>query len=170
MRLLLLSFFLLCGFSSSAQVVLQMEKYGTPKTKKFYQGQKITYLLNGQKEWFDGTIDQLITDRKLIVFDQRYTKLEDVAGIRTYQNRAWSRAAAGGLYTFGLSWTGFSLVSALVKSDNPLTDDPYTWGDVGVAGVSFGLGFLVQKLFRHNTYKFGKKRNLRIVDLTVVPF
>ncbi len=170
MRYLLLLFFFVCSSSMSAQVVLQMEKYGTPKTKKFYEGQKITYLLNGEKEWFDGTIDQLITDRNLVVFDQRYTKLEDIAGIRTYQNRGWSRAAAGGLYTFGLTWTGFSLVSSLVKSGDPLTDDPYTWGDVGVAGVSVGLGFLVQKLFRHNTYKFGGKRNLRIVDLTVVPF
>jgi len=112
MRFLILSLFLLCSVLASAQVVLQMEKYGTPKTKKFYTGQKITYLLNGQTEWFDGTIDDLITDRNLVVFDKRYTKLEDIAGIRTYQNRAWSRAAAGSLYTFGLAWTGFSLVSS----------------------------------------------------------
>lgn len=170
MRFLLLSFFLICSVVSSAQVVLQMEKYGTPKTKKFYTGQKITYLLNGQQEWFDGTIDQLITDRKLVVFDQRYTKLEDITGIRTYQNRGWSRTVAGSLYTFGLAWTGFSLVSSLVKVEPPNINDPYSWGDAGVAGVSIGLGFLVQRLFRHNTYKLGKKRNLRIVDLTVVPF
>lgn len=170
MRFFLLSCFLLCSVFTSAQVVLQMEKYGTPKTKKFYIGQKITYLLNGQTEWFDGTIDDLITDRNLVVFDKRYTKLEDIAGIRTYQNRGWSRAAAGSLYTFGLAWTGFSLVSSLVKVDPPDINDPYTWGDVGVAGVSIGLGYLVQRMFRHNTYKFGKKRRLRLVDLTVVPF
>lgn len=169
--------FLLCTFTVllsssalSAQIVLQAERYGTPKTKKFYLGQTLTYQIAGDEDWYDGSITQLLPEKNLVVFDKRYVELGNISGIRTYQNRGWSRAVAVSLYTFGITWTGLSLVSSLIKPPPPELSDPYTWGDAGLAAGSVGLGFTIQRLFRHNTYKFGKKRRLRVLDLTVVPF
>ena len=171
MRLIFLLSLFLFARPAAGQVVLQMEKYGTPRTVKFYEGQEITFLLKGEEEvWTKGKIERLIPERNLLLLDYRHLAPEQIAGIRTYQNRGWSRAASVSLYTFGAAWTGFSLVSSLIKPEPPALADPYTIGDVTVAATSIGLGFLVQRAFRHNTYKFGKRRRLRIVDLTVVPF
>lgn len=171
MRLFLIFVLLFFTQFAEAQVVLQMEKFGTPRTVKFYEGQELTFLLKGEEEeWTKGKIERLIPERNMLLLDYRYVTPEQIAGIRTYKNRGWSRAASVSLYTFGVAWTGFSLVSALIKPEPPALADPYTIGDVTVAVTSISLGFMIQRAFRHDEYKFGKKRRLRIVDLTVVPF
>lgn len=170
MKYVFLVLSLLFCFGVSAQVILQMENYGSPKTKKYYKGQELTYLLKGQEEWQQGSIEQLLIDKNIVVFDKRYTELENIEAIRTYQNKGWSTAGAVSLYTFGVAWIGYSGVSALFPPPTPGIPDPLTWGDAGVAVTSIASGFLLQRLFRHNTYRFGKKRKLRLVDMTVVPF
>lgn len=153
----------------SAQTIMQMEKYGVAKTKKFYTGYQLSYKLQGENDWYEGTLDQIILDRNIVVFDNRYVKLEGIEAIRTYQNRGWSRVAAINLYTFGLAWTVFSIGSSFVKTTPPDLPDPYTWGDAAVTGTSVGVGYLIQQIFKHNTYKMNKKRKLRILDMTLVP-
>ena len=41
-----------------------MERYGTPRTKKFFEGMELSYLLKGHEEWDRGAITQLIVDDK----------------------------------------------------------------------------------------------------------
>ena len=93
-------------------------------------------------------------------FDKRYTELENITAIRTYQNKNWSTGAAISLYTFGATWLGFSGVSALFPPEPPEIPDPFTWGDVGVAATAAATGFIVQRIFRHTTYKLGKKTQI----------
>ena len=63
---------------------------------------------------------------------------------------------------FGLGWGLFSLGATFA-------DEPLTLGTAIVVRTSLATGWIIQKIFRHKTYNFGKKRRLRILDLRVEP-
>ena len=161
-RYLLLLLLLTIAWTGSAQIVLQMEKFGKARTTKFQLDEEITYRLKDDPTWYTGYIDNLNSDQQSIIFHDRFTKIDQIDALRSYHPQSWSKPAAYGLYTFGTSWTLFSALAPIVDKS-----DSYTWGDAAVLGTSFATGFLIQQLFKHKTYRMGKKRRLRVVDLRI---
>ena len=154
---LLLIFSLYFTLPSSAQKVLQMEKRGKIKTTKFYLGEELIFRLKGSKEWYTDIMVDIKVEEKIIVFSERFVKVSDITTIKEYRRGA--RIAEGSLYSFGASWLGFSLLGTL--DGVPLND--LAWK---VPASSVGLGFLIRKLFYVKKYRIGKKRKLRVLDIS----
>ena len=146
----------------SAQLYLQMETAGKVKSKKFAIGESLTYQLEGSDQWEEGTIDNLIYSDNIVVFNNRYTPLDQITMLRTYDQQRWSKSIGYTLYSFGGAWSFFSLGASIVDRN-----DPYSWGDAIVTGSSLALGFAIQQIFKKRDFKIGKKRRLRILDLRV---
>ena len=153
---------LLSATSLPGQIVLQMEKYGSPKTTKFEVGDELTYRLYDDKLWYDAEIYNLRADEQIVVFDNRYVRIGQVRALRSYAPQRWSKPLGRNLYLFGAAWTVYSLGAAAFDDS-----DPFTWGDVAVTSTAAATGFLIQQLFKHRTYRMGKKRRLRVLDLNV---
>lgn len=163
MRFFLLLMFLFGFIMLPAQVLLQIEKYGSPKTQKLGLGTYLEYRLYAYDEWQAGTIERLIPEEDIIVLNDRYVKLSDIESFRFDSPQRWSRPLGKSLLTFAASWALFSAGAALVNNE----DYPYTWGDVGVSATAGASGFLIQRIFRYKKYHFDKRNRLRIVDLSI---
>ncbi len=160
-------FLFVCLFAAreaSAQKVLQIEKYGRAKTEKFYIGDPVTYQVQGEDIWHTRYIEDLLIDRDLIMFDDRYVALDDIRAFR--YDVGIAKAASISLYTFGAAWSGFALVGTLTDGD---PDTNYRASDAVVTGVSIGLGFLLGELLSKRTVKFGGRKRLRMLDLSFSP-
>jgi hypothetical protein len=164
MRSLLLLFAFLLPMASSAQIVLQMEKVNSAKTKKFFAGDELTYRIANDPQWYTSELVQIVPSENLLVFDNRYIPLDSITAFRSYAPQKWSKPIAYNLYTFGAAWSLFSLGASVVDKE-----DPYSWGDLMVTGTAAATGLLIQLLFKKRDYKFGKKRRLRIIDMEVRP-
>jgi hypothetical protein len=145
-----------------AQKVLQIEKYGSPRTKKLFIGQKIEYKLKSGDDWHRDYIEDLLVERKLIALSDRYLKLDDIEAFR--YERPLATAAGKSLFWFGLGWSGFAAIGTATDGD---PDTRYRWSDAAVTGASLGLAYLIPKTFRYKKEKFGKRKRLRILDLTI---
>ncbi|GJM36260.1 MAG: hypothetical protein DHS20C18_52610 [Saprospiraceae bacterium] len=160
MRIITLLLFL---FSSqlTAQKVLQIETYGKANTKKIFIGQEIDYLLKETDIWHNAVIEDLRIDRNLVVLGDRYVALEDIGAFRTPHN--WSRPVGNQLMLFGLTWSGYALIGKLTDGRS---ETNYGWGDAIVTGTAGLVGLLLPKIFRYKTTKFGKRKRLRMIDIT----
>lgn len=161
---LFLTFLALASLPGRAQLYLQMERFGKAEVVKFSPGTELTYRLKGQKEWETSVLERLLPEENKILLGIRYIDPSQIDAIRSFHPQRWSRPIGTNLYIFGASWTGFAL-GASVADPN----DPYSVGDAIVAASAIGSGFLLQKLFRHRTYRFGEKRWLRILDMRIAP-
>jgi hypothetical protein len=152
---------LCCLTAVSAQKVLQIERYGNPRTTKLYIGEELTYKVYGDDLWRTRHLEDLIIDRNVIVLDDRYVNLKDIEAIQ-YQ-RGWTQPISISLYTFGTAWSALALVGTLTDG-NP--DTRYRPSDAIVSGVSLGVGWGIHQLFGTKTIRLGKRRRLRMLDLT----
>lgn len=156
---LLLFFFFFSVLPTQAQKVLQMEKRGKVKTKKYYLGEELTFKLKGDKDWYTDVMIDIKVEEEIIVFSERFVKVSDIKTIKSYKNARFANRTEKSLYSFGAAWLLFSLGGTLVGE--PLND--LTWK---VPAASVGLGFLIKKLFYTRKYRIGKKRRLRVLDLS----
>lgn len=157
----LLGLILCLGISNFlfSQKVLQLERFGSPKVKKFYIGEDLNYQLIGDKTWYTGTIQNLIVEENIILFENRYVKLDD---IRTLRKRLhWSKTIGNQLYVFAGSWLVFSAAGTLVGWE-------LRWDTAIISGSALVSGWLIKNIFKYKKYKLGKKRRLRLLDLTLV--
>lgn len=144
------------------QKILQMEKYGKAKTKKYYIGDDLIYRIKGDKDWYEGTINDLLVDDNIILFGNRAVRLEEITAIKSVKMARKSRRLGNQLFIFGGSWVFWSLVGTTVGWE-------LTALTIIVPAVAVGVGFLIKILFKKRIYKLGKKRRLRMLDLTMKP-
>lgn len=159
MRLTGLLFLLFFSIGLPAQKFMQIEKYGSLKVKKYYIGDNLTYQLKGDKTWYAGRIQDLLVDDELIVFANRFIKMDDIRNIRT--RREWTQKVGTQLYWFSASWLFFSGTAALV---NIWT---LRWDTAIIAGSAIIVGWVLKKFFKYKKYKIGKRRRLRMLDLNM---
>jgi hypothetical protein len=145
---------------ASAQVYLQMERYGKAETVKFNPGTELTYRLKGQKEWETAVLERILPEEGRILLGVRYLDPSQIDAIRSFHPQRWSKPLGNNLMLFGASWTGFALGASIADRD-----DPYSAGDAIVTATAIGTGFLIQKLFRRRTYRMGERRWLRVLDM-----
>ena len=164
MRLIFLLLLISVTSSSFAQKFIQIEMYGKTKVKKIYVGEEMTYQIKGDKKtWYTGTINDLLIDENLIVFENRAVKMKDITAVRTFKNAQLSRSLSLQLFIFAAGFGGFTLLATAVGW---WEITPFAIIAVGAAIVG---GLLIRHLFKWKTYKIGKRKWLRMLDLNVKP-
>ena len=153
---------LFCGLSLHsvlAQKVLQLEKYGKAKVKKHFIGEELTFRLKDDKNyWYKDVIQDILVEEGIIIFSNRAVKLDEIDAIRSFKVARFGQSMSRNLFIFGASWTIFSLIGL-----------PIGWnvgiGDAILVVADTIAAFLVRNLFRYRTFRVGKKRRLRLLDL-----
>jgi len=145
----------------SAQKVLQIEKYGSPRTEKFYVGQEITFQLEGTDYYRSAYIEDIRVGDSLILLGNSFVNVHDISALRF--ERGWPMLGSGSLYTFGLAWSGYAFFGTTFD-DNP--NSAYRRSDAVVTLTAISLGFLIHKLFRYKHTRLGKRKRLRLLDLS----
>ncbi len=138
-----------------------MEKYGSPRTTKFFKGEELEYKLEGDEIWYKGLIEDYNVDQNRIVLADRYIEVDKIEALRKTRN--WAKPAGKQLFYFGVAWSGFAFVGTHTDKND---DTHYKWSDVAVTGTSWLAGWLVPKIFHYRTYKMGKRRRLRLLDIS----
>ena len=75
----LLCLVLFSAFALSAQKVLQVEKFGDPESQKIQIGAILDYRLKGEEVFREGYIEDIRVEDSLIVFGERYVKVNKKA-------------------------------------------------------------------------------------------
>lgn len=145
------------------QKFLQLEKYGSAKVRKFYIGEEITYRVDGDKTWYTGTINDLLVDDNIILFENRAVTLDRIVQLKTFDNAQWSKQISLQLYTAAASWVLFSAAATLVGWWE-LTAS--TWI---IAGAAVVTAWIIRQIFKSKKIKLGKRKWLRMLDITVSP-
>jgi len=108
-------------------------------------------------------ITDLRYDEQIIVFQDRFVRLENIQAFKSYESGKWSRPMALNLAIFGVSWQVYAGIAAVFDPE-----DPYQLHDAVVTGTSLALGYGLLQIFKSRVYKFKGNRRLRIVDLNPV--
>lgn len=144
-----------------AQKALQIERYGSPDTEKFFAGDILVYRLAGEEHYQEGYIEGFRMEDSLIIFGDRYVNVHDIESLRF--DRAWARAGGTSLVVFGLAWSGFAAVGYATDGD---PETSYRWADAAVTGVSTLAGLGLRRFFKYKRVRLsGKRYRLRLVDL-----
>lgn len=161
MKLFLSTFllFFLCVVNSNAQKLLQIEKTGSQKTHRFYIGDPITFQLNGEKGWYERTITDINVDANTLIFSNGSVSIDKIKKVRTFKNRAWSRALSTNAFYGAGSFVILSLLGTLA-------DVSLSAATVIIPGTTVLVGLAIRFIFRQKTHRIGKRRRLRALDLT----
>ena len=152
----------ICVFSK-AQVILQIEKRGDPRSQKIYPGAMIEFKLIGEKEWREAEFIECKLDSEIIIFHNQAHKIKDIEAFRNDDPQKWSKPLSISLMTFGSAWSLLSLGASVVDKE-----DPYQATDLLVTAIGLGSGYLIRKIFVYKKYVFGKKYRLRPLDISVL--
>lgn len=162
MRLFILLLFIAFATTLSAQKVLQLETYGNlKKTRKYYIGDEVTYQLKGDDLWYTLPVERIIEAENIIVFRDRFIKIDQIQAIKSFHNRDRSRRFATTLNVFGIAWSVFALGGSIA-----VDDFSYRKGDAITSATALGLGHLIKWVFKSKKYKMGRKYRLRTLDLS----
>ncbi len=159
---LLFPLLLILGTPLAAQKMLILEKYGSAKVKKFYVGDELQYKLYDFPGFRTAVLEDIRVEDNLLVFPKQYVSPDEIEAFRYDIN--WGKPVGRSLMYFGLGWSFFAGVADLTNLGYE-----YTWGDAVVSGTALLSGFLISKLVKHKTIRFGKRRRLRVIDVTPVP-
>ena len=162
--LFLLLFCFCCGQIGFSQKVLQLEKYGKAKTKKYFIGEELTYQLEGDDDWYTEVIQDILVEEESLLFPSRLIPISEIRKIKSFKNRRWSRGLSNSLFWFSGGFVGLSLIAAATTT---FTLGTNVWL---FPAIAVPVGFLVRWIFKSKTYKLGKKRKLRVLDLNIIPY
>ncbi len=146
------------------QKVLQIERYGSPVTQKLFIGDALTYRMEGDELWYDGYIEDILVEEKIVLLGQRYLPLDTIAALRW--DRTGPRVIGASLLVFGAGWTGSALIGKLTDGD---PDTEYNARDAAIGGTSMLLGLGIPRLFRYKKIRMGRRFRLRLLDLNFSP-
>lgn len=151
------------------QKLLQIEKLHSPKTRKYFQGNEITFQVKGG-EWYTRVIEDVNYEKQYLLFSNGHIKVEDVIAIKSFKNKKWSKSLGNQLIFFAPVWAVYTLIATAVDDELKFG---YGKGDYIVMGSSIGTGALLRVLFKSRTFKFQKdgkestRWRLRILDLDI---
>ena len=150
----------------SGQKVLQIEKFGKAKTEKLYVGASIFIQTKDNPDWFEGVIDDLLTDAQAVVFYDRIIPIDDITAVK-FRKKSTMNGVGRALQWSWVVPTGYQAVFDLVE---PVSSEERKQAWKATAFLS-GATFLVGSLMRFippKKLKFGEgeRRRLRVLDLT----
>ena len=148
---------LFVGQSLSAQKFLLLERAKSAKTVKYAIGDRITFRLTGEEDyWYKRTITDILPDSKSIMMDNYWVKVEDIAAIKR-PPRIGSRIAGGALLSFGIG-LGFASTAALLYRDRT-QKYPILYGGAGLSMLTSKFMIKPRKLY------MGEKNRLRAIEI-----
>jgi len=160
---MLLKYFIVCFlllgyYTSSAQRLLQLERWNDPVTIKFFEGDKI-YIktIDFPGEWQSVKIENINPEENFLMYKGGFMHVSDITDIRIY--RSWAKHLGEKLIIFGVGWLSYGGVAAAFLGFD------FGWDTLAIGGSAIGLGWLIKKLFAKHDYKLGKKHRLRMLDL-----
>lgn len=147
--------------SATAQKLLQIEKVGTLKTQRYYIGDEVIFQLVGDQEnyWYRERIVDILVDSKSVLFTNRVIKIADIGKIRSFKSQGWSRGLSNNAFVAAGGFVGLSLLASA------LTEFMLNSASVIIPGVTVITALVIRIIFRRKTYRMGKRRRLRVLDL-----
>ena len=158
---LFILFFVFIANPIFGQKLLQIEKVGSLKTQRYYIGDEVVFQLKGETEnyWYKERIEDILVDSKAVLFTNRVIKIADIAKVRSFKNRGWSRSLSDNAFVASGSFVGLSLLAAAT------TEFMLRTATVIIPGSAIVAGLIIRLIFRRKTYRMGKRKRLRVLDL-----
>ncbi len=151
--------FLLAFLFCFGQKYVQIETVNRLKVKRFTIGTEMTFQLKGKDQpWYTRTITGIIPEQNIILFDNEMVKMEDIKSFRF--PRVFLQGFAKQLYRFGVAWVAYGAVGDLFNQYTLKKSDGY------VAATAIASGFLIQKGLKYKYIHFGRRKRLRLMDLS----
>ena len=163
--------FCLFGSIVFGQKFLQLEKVHSPKTRKYFPGDEITFQMVGG-QWYTRVIEDISYEQDLVLFAKGHVAVDSMVAFRVFDNQKWSRPIGNQLINFAVVWSTYTLVDAALSDDfsreitRPVAYVPPL--------TSAGLGLLMKRLFKKRTFNLEKNKKgeakrwrLRVLDLEV---
>ena len=157
-RLLLALFLSISFLSAHAQTFLQLEKSGSHKTERFYEGELLLFQLEGETDWYEESIEKIYVDDGIVHFTHRIVSIDKIVAIRDYNRYRFFKGFGNKLIIFAGSYLGLSLLATLAGWE--LTTDTAIIG-----GSAVTLGLLFKWIFKKKTWRIKGKRRLRALSL-----
>ncbi len=147
----------------TAQKFLQLEKYGSFKTERFYIGEDITFQLrNDDKGWLTRTITDIDVEGGHLIFFNHPLHIDSIAAIRLPRSNGM-QIVGGALQVGGANAMLFSIAYPIFQ------DQPVNWAGVGYGALGIAIGTALRKLFKTKKFVPGKKKRLRLLDVSFGP-
>lgn len=162
---LLLLFLMSSALSTEAeaQKLLQLERKGVLKVRRFYTGDEIVYLLKAEgRNWRRDVIMGLNPEKGIIHFSHGDITYRDIIAMKPAKALAQSKTVSKIFYGFALNWGFWSVVGLVVGQ-------PITLFSGIVIGSSLAVGWIAGEIIRAHTIHIGKQYRLRMLDLTMYP-
>lgn len=151
--------FLLCfNFSGISQKILLLEVRNQVDAIRFMPGDKLIYKTAVNREWNQQTIERLLPETNIILFDNGMINVDEIKMVRVYNPGA--RAAGKLLTGFGTTWLLFgSLLTAAGR-------ESFSWTNLAIGGAAVGLGQLFMRVAGKRNYILDIHTRLRLVDIS----
>ena len=99
-RIFLFSFLMVAGLLElTGQTVLQIERKGGSRTVKMSTGIVLNFKLKEDPVWYTGELVRLIPEDSLLVFHNRYVRLNQIEAFR--RSLDWPKGLGRNLFWFG---------------------------------------------------------------------
>ena len=146
----------ICG-----QRYVLIELSGDPHTQRIAMYDDLTFQLKDDEAgWYTRTILDLDVNRQMILLGNTWIAINDIARIRLKRQRVLANVIGGALQVGGISMFMGDVWYTLRG------EQQYSQGGMEFGLVNFAVGTAIRKIFAPIIYTLGKKRRLRVVDLT----
>lgn len=150
-----------CLPSGLTQKVLLIERRGSPVTQRIEMYDELTFQLKDDPVgWYTRTIYDMDVNGQLILLGNAWVALGDIDRIKLKRQRTLVNILGGALQAGGISMFFGDVWYTL--AGNP----EFSQGGMEFGLINFAVGTAIRKVFAPIKYRIGKKRRLRVVDLT----
>lgn len=163
MRIRLLSLILFCISLQqvSGQKYVLIEKAGSPRTERIAMYEELTFQIKDDKVgWYTRQILDMDPDGQMILLGDSWVPINSIASIKLNRKRAWPNIIGGALQVGGISMFMGDLWFTVTG------ESQYSEGGMQFGLINFGVGTIIRALFSPIVYDLGKRKRLRVVDLT----
>lgn len=159
---LILFFSCILALDSSGQKYLIIEKSGSPKTERLAIYDEIKFQLkDDDKGWYTRQIIDLNADAQLVLLGDTWIPLTDITRIYLKRKRAGAMILGGALQGGGASMFLGDAFYTVARNEPEFTQGGMEFGVINMA-----VGTLINVLWGPIKYKLGKKKRLRVIDIT----
>ena len=147
--------------SICCQRYVLIELSGDPDTQRIAMYDDLTFQLKDDEAgWYTRTILDLDVNRQMILLGNTWIAINDIARIRLKRQRVLANVIGGALQVGGISMFMGDVWYTLRG------EQQYSQGGMEFGLINFAVGTAIRKIFAPIIYTLGKKRRLRVVDLT----
>ena len=123
--------------------------------------EELTFQIKDDKVgWYTRQILDMDPDGQMILLGDSWVPLNTIASIKLNRKRVWPNIIGGALQVGGISMFMGDLWFTVTNQPQ------YSEGGMEFGLINFGVGTIIRALFSPIVYDLGKRKRLRVVDLT----